>query len=156
MAASVLEQVKIQAELLVPLVKALEAELGEQRAHQLVRNALGPVFRGYGEAFWRSRTENDLGRTAAAAFMAYARENALDYTITEQSRDAFGVDVTRCRYAEFFKALGEPELGFLLVCTADFAVAEGFGADVELTRTETIMQGARRCNFRYRRRAETK
>lgn len=49
------------------------------------------------------------------------------------------------------KALGEPELGFLLVCTADFAVADGFGGDVRLTRTQTIMQGASHCDFRYRR-----
>jgi hypothetical protein len=34
----------------------------------------------------------------------------------------------------------------------DFPFAEGFGADVELTRTQTIMQGASHCNFRYRRR----
>jgi hypothetical protein len=47
--------------------------------------------------------------------------------------------------------LGEPELGFLLVCTADFATAEGFGPDVRLTRTQTIMQGADHCDFRYRR-----
>jgi len=59
--------------------------------------------------------------------------------------------VTRCAYAEFYKALGEPELGFLLVCTADFATAEGFGPDVRLTRTQTIMQGASHCDFRYRR-----
>jgi hypothetical protein len=35
------------------------------------------------------------------------------------------------------------------VCTADFAVAEGFGPDVELTRTLTIMQGESHCDFRY-------
>jgi L-2-amino-thiazoline-4-carboxylic acid hydrolase len=39
------------------------------------------------------------------------------------SQDALKIDVTACRYAEFYKELGEPELGFLLVCTADFATA---------------------------------
>ena len=48
-------------------------------------------------------------------------------------------------------SLGEPELGFLLVCTGDFAVADGFGSDIKLTRTQTIMQGADHCDFRYRR-----
>lgn len=41
-----------------------------------------------------------------------------------------------------------PELGFLLVCSADFPMAEGFGG-VQLTRTQTIMQGASHCDFRY-------
>jgi hypothetical protein len=47
--------------------------------------------------------------------------------------------------------MGEPELGFLLVCSADFDLAEGFGPDIKLARTQTIMQGARHCDFRYKR-----
>src|SRR5262245_14017330 len=61
----------------------------------------------------------------------------------------FDLNVTGCRYAEFYKEIGAPELGFLLVCTADFAMAEGFGSGVQLTRTRTIMQGASYCDFRY-------
>jgi len=45
---------------------------------------------------------------------------------------------------EFYKTIGAPELGFLLTCSADFQMAEGFGANVQLTRTQTIMQGASR------------
>jgi hypothetical protein len=75
--------------------------------------------------------------------------------VVEQSEDTYGIDVTACRYAEFYKALGEPELGFLLVCTADFPTAEGFGPDVKLTRTQTIMEGASHCDFRYKREKET-
>ena len=67
----------------------------------------------------------------------------------------FEIDVTGCRYAEFYKELGEPELGFLLVCGADFTTAEGFGPDIKLTRTQTIMQGASHCDFRYKRSKET-
>ena len=33
-------------------------------------------------------------------------------------------NVTRCSYAEFFKALGEPELGRFLLCDLDHDVAE--------------------------------
>jgi L-2-amino-thiazoline-4-carboxylic acid hydrolase-like protein len=87
----------------------------------------------------------------ASAFATYAREDALNYKVIEQSQDSFEFDVTRCRYAEFYKELGEPELGFLLVCSADFPTAEGFGPDIKLTRTQTIMQGASHCDFRYKR-----
>jgi hypothetical protein len=150
-AVSVIEQAKIQAQILVPLVKALQAELGEAKANRLVRNTLGDLYRGFGEEFWKSRNEPNLGKSVASAFKTYAQDGALDYSIREQSRDEFALDVTRCRYAEFYKALGEPQLGFLLVCTADFAVADGFGGDVHLTRTQTIMQGASHCDFRYAR-----
>lgn len=159
MSISVIEQARIQAQVLVPLVKKLQAELGEARANAIVRGALRDLYRGYGEAFWRARKEQtkpqnnepDVGKAVASAFATYARDDALDYTVIAQSEDAFAFDVTRCRYAEFYKELGEPALGFLLVCSADFDTAEGFGGDIELTRTQTIMQGASHCDFRYRR-----
>jgi hypothetical protein len=152
---SVIEQAKIQAQVLVPLVKALQAELGEERANAVVRNALGDIYRRHGETFWRAKKEKNLGKFMESAFATYSRDNALDYKVVEQSEDTYGIDVTACRYAEFYKALGEPELGFLLVCTADFPTAEGFGPDVKLTRTQTIMEGASHCDFRYKREKET-
>ena len=148
---SVIEQAKIQAQVLVPLVKALQVELGEERANALVRKALRDIYRRYGEEFWRKKNENNVGKAVASAFATYARDDALDYQVIEQSHDAFEFDVTRCRYAEFYKELGEPELGFLLVCSADFDTAAGFDPDIKLTRTQTIMQGASHCDFRYRR-----
>lgn len=151
MSISVLEQAKIQAQILVPLVKALQAELGEARANALVRKTLGDLYRGFGEEFWKEKNEANLGKAVSSAFKTYARDDALAYDVIAQTEDVFAFDVTRCAYAEFYKALGEPELGFLLVCTADFATAEGFGPDVTLTRTQTIMQGAPHCDFRYRR-----
>ena len=151
MTLSVIQQAKIQAQVLVPLIKAMQAELGEARANTLVRNALGDLYRRFGEEFARTKGAADLGTTMASAFATYAREDALDYRVVERSPDAFAIDVTACRYAEFYKALGEPELGFLLVCAADFALAEGVGADVKLTRTQTIMEGGSYCDFRYRR-----
>jgi len=58
--------------------------------------------------------------------------------------------VTRCRFAEFFRALGEPELGALLICETDFDIAAAGGSEVSLTRDRTIMQGASSCTFRYK------
>jgi L-2-amino-thiazoline-4-carboxylic acid hydrolase len=151
----IIQQAKIQVQVLVPLVKTLQAELGEQRANALVRKALGDIYRRHGEEFWRKKNENNLGNAMTSAFTTFADDDALEYRVVEQSQDAFEIDVTRCRYAEFYKELGEPELGFLLVCGADFPMAEGFGPDIKLTRTQTIMQGASHCDFRYKRSRET-
>jgi hypothetical protein len=155
MGVSIIEQAKIQAQVLVPLVKALQAELGEARANNIVRKALGDIYRRHGEAFWQAKDEKNLGNIMAPAFATYARGDALDYRVIEQSEDAFEIDVRGCRYAEFYKELGEPELGFLLVCSADFDTADGFSPDIHLTRTQTIMQGASHCDFRYKRSTAT-
>jgi L-2-amino-thiazoline-4-carboxylic acid hydrolase-like protein len=144
-----IEQVKIQAQVLVPLVKALRAELGEERANALVRKALRDVFRRYGEKWWRSQGERNLGEKVASAFEMFAAGDALKYDVLRQTPQAFELNVTECRYARFYDRIGAPELGFLLTCSADFSHAEGFGPDVQLTRTQTIMQGASHCDFRY-------
>lgn len=62
MSVSVIEQAKIQAEVLIPLVKALQAELGEARANALVRKALGDLYRRYGEEFWKAKNETKSAR----------------------------------------------------------------------------------------------
>jgi len=147
----IIEQVKIQARVLVPLVKALQAELGEERANAIVRKSLGDMYRKLGERWWQAQSSSNLGDNLASAFDMYAASDALDYEVLKQAPDAFEMNVTGCRYAQFYKELGAPELGFLLVCSADFPMAEGFGRDIELTRTQTIMQGASHCDFRYTR-----
>jgi len=148
----VIEQAKIQAQVLVPLVKALQAELGEERANALVRKALGDVYRRLGEQWWRAKASTHIGENMGLAFASFAKGDAVDYHVRAQSPDTYEIDVTGCRYAQFYKELGEPELGFLLVCSSDFPFAEGFGPDIKLTRTQTIMQGASHCDFRYKRR----
>ena len=59
MSVSILRQAKIQAQVLIPLVKSLQAELGEERANALVRKALRDLYRRYGEEFWRAKKRGE-------------------------------------------------------------------------------------------------
>ena len=144
-----IEQVKIQARMLVPLVKTLRAELGEERANALVRKALGDVYRKLGQDWWKQLGSSSPGEKMDGVWKAFSSGDALDYEVVRKTEDAYEVDVTGCRYAKFFKQIGEPELGFLLVCSQDFPLAEGFGPGIQLTRKQTIMQGASHCDFRF-------
>jgi L-2-amino-thiazoline-4-carboxylic acid hydrolase len=58
-------------------------------------------------------------------------------------------NVTRCRYAEFYKDLGLADLGYLVHCNRDHAMIDGFNPDLKLTRTQTVMEGASHCDFRF-------
>ena len=82
----------------------------------------------------------------------------MEYEVVRNAPDAFELNVTECRYAKFYNKIGAPELGFLLTCSADSDSfhTEGFGADVQLTVTQTIMQGASHCDFRYARKKNEK
>jgi hypothetical protein len=48
-----------------------------------------------------------------------------------------------------YRALGIPEVGALLSCNRDFSLVEGFNPAVALTRTQTVMEGASHCDFRF-------
>src|SRR5580765_5326630 len=103
-----IEQVKIQAQVLVPLVRTLQAELGEERANALVRKSIGALFRQYGEKWWQAQGARKFGEKMGAAFEDFAAGDALDYNVTKQTDDAFDLNVTGCRYAEFYKKIGAP------------------------------------------------
>jgi hypothetical protein len=73
---------------------------------------------------------------------AMAEATEQDVTVeTRHDKEALEFDVTHCRFAEFFRALGEPELGALLICETDFDIAAAGGGEVAFTRDQTIMQG---------------
>lgn len=152
MAATPLEIYKAQATVLVPVVKALEKELGEEKARRLVRDAIGDHFRDFGKvAFGETeKTEGKhFGNRINSLFDMFAEGDALDFEVEESTEDSIKVKVTRCKYAQFYKELGAPELGFLFVCYQDYPMNTGMGDDIVLERPQTIMQGATHCQFNW-------
>ena len=145
-----LEQAKIQAQVLVPVLKAFRKELGEERANRIAWGALA----GWRDQVWRgmsvpSGTPAEQVRAGTVA-TAQIIGDAVDVEILRDDADAIEVNVIGCRYAQFFRELGEPELGFALTCAFDDTQIEVFGGDeVKLKRTGTIMTGADRCDFRW-------
>jgi hypothetical protein len=81
----------------------------------------------------------------------WAAGGSLDIEQIGRSVDRLDFNVTRCQYAEFYKELGLPELGYLFHCNRDFAMVEGFSPGLTLKRTQTIMEGAGHCDFRFAR-----
>ena len=120
-----LERRKIEAGVLVPMVQAFERAFGKDAADAVAREAIAELAREDGER-WARQFGHDLEGLA------------LDF------------NVVRCRHAEHFKELGLPGLGHLFHCSRDEAVVEAFGGRIVLKRTQTIMEGAPFCDFRYR------
>lgn len=76
---------------------------------------------------------------------------ALDVQIVSESDDHLDFNVTRCKYAEFYKELGLSDLGYHLHCNRDHAMIVGFNDELSLSRSQTIMEGAACCDFKFRR-----
>lgn len=145
-----IDQVKIQARVLVPLVKALEAELGAARAHGLVREVLADQSRRMAETFRDMLPGDTPVEQAASALPIFTAGDALDTDVLEQTSASFAFNVTGCRYAEFYRGIGDSDLGCLLVCSGDAAAAEALSPDLQFDRSQTIMQGADHCDCCYR------
>jgi predicted ArsR family transcriptional regulator len=146
-----LDQVKMQAQVLVPLLRALRAELGEARANALVTNALRDWSRRLFREIAAQTPGTPVERWRTMVFAMLPRlADAVDVQMLKQDTGAVEFNVTGCRFAEFFHQLGEPELGAVLLCESDVHIAAAAEGEVELTRTHTIMKGATHCDFRYR------
>jgi predicted ArsR family transcriptional regulator len=148
---SLLDKTRIQAQVLVPVLRALRAELGKEKADAIVKEALRDWSRQIFTDISAS-VDGSPRRKWAAMHTAMGEVTQQDVAVEMRRKDkeALEFDITQCRFAEFFRALGEPELGALLVCETDFDIAAAGAGEVSFSRDQTIMKGAPSCTFRYR------
>ena len=146
-----IDKVRIQAQVLVPVLRALRAELGKEKADAIVKQALRDWSRQLFAAIGKG-IEGGPKRKWATMNKALTEvtEREVEFEMHRKDKEALEFDVTRCRFAEFFRALDEPELGALLVCDADLDIAAAGAGEVSFERAQTIMKGAPSCSFRYK------
>jgi len=144
----ILARREIEARILAPVIKEFTKELGPARTLQIVEPIILSLAREAGTQLGRMVAGNSLEHFMKG-FPMWTREDALQVQILEQGPKKVSFNVTRCRYAEMYRELGIPDLGFLLSCNRDGALIEGFNPKIKFTRTQTIMAGAPFCDFRY-------
>jgi hypothetical protein len=143
----ILNRREIEARIVAPLLARLAATYGDG-VYDVAQEVVVDVARGQG-ARLADRLGDDSLPAFAAGLEAWAADGALESEVRELSDEVFAFDVTRCRYAEMYRALGLQELGATLSCNRDGSLIEGFNPNVEFTRTQTIMSGATHCDFRF-------
>jgi len=148
-AVTLLERRKIQAEVLIPMVQAFQRAIGKERANEIAREVIVELARNDG-ARWAQQFGDDLSGMEKISGV-WAAGGSLGIEQIGKSTDRLDFNVTRCQYAEFYKELGLAELGYMFHCNRDFAMAEGFSSSLTLKRTQTIMEGASHCDFRFAR-----
>jgi hypothetical protein len=146
-----MQRVKTQTEVLIPLLRHLRAELGEAEANALVYPVLRDYMKKWIAEFASTESDNPIENFHKTSDMLETMyEGDVDYDILKNDDDNLDLDVTGCRYADFFHQLDEPELGAILVCEVDEHIADLSAPNVEMSRADTIMKGGTHCPFRYR------
>lgn len=148
----ILQQRRIEAGVIKPLVEAFEKELGREKTREILAGVIRELAQQKGQEL-RLIVPDDSMPSFASTWEPWLRDDALEMEMIELSDDVYHFNVTRCRYAEMYRELGLEELGYTLSCNRDASLIDGFSDKYELTRTQTIMEGAAYCDFRYQRKA---
>jgi hypothetical protein len=144
----VLARREIEARILAPVIAALGARFGRDEVVAIVRDVIVGLAREQGREMAETARDASLC-SFASTLEPWTRDDALRMEVREQNEERLSFDVTHCRYADMYRRLGIPELGAVLSCNRDAALIGGFNASVTLVRTQTIMEGAPCCDFRY-------
>lgn len=146
---TLLEQRRLEAGVLVPMIRAMQAEFGAEKVNEVVGKTIRDLAREQGEAARRENKIDTMEALADRFTNGVLREGSLIVDIVENDEAKFGFNVTRCKFMEMYEEMGARDLGYLLSCNRDFAMFEGMAPDLGFSRTQTRMEGAAHCDFRY-------
>jgi hypothetical protein len=146
-----LERRKIEGRVLVPFIEACREKFGEAATRELVAGFIRKASVADGAATARDFGNDLAGLRRIAQEVWGGPGGGIDIEMLADDEERLEFNVTRCGYAQLYREWGLVELGFQLQCSRDFPMLEGFNGEIELERTQTIMQGAPCCDFRYRR-----
>ncbi|MFX0000805.1 MAG: L-2-amino-thiazoline-4-carboxylic acid hydrolase [Candidatus Hodarchaeota archaeon] len=72
--------------------------------------------------------------------------HATNVSIVEETSKKLSATITECLFAKTFKEMNATDLGYIMCCKPDFAMAKISNPKLELTRTKTLMRGDECCN----------
>ncbi len=150
----ILARRRIEAGIIAPIYEAMREEIGEERAQAILDKAVSRAAIEAGKAFAAKTPGGTNLRTFQELQDLWTQDDALTIEVTKATDDEFHYNVKRCRYAETYREMGLGHIGHLLSCNRDGVFCTGYDPRITLERTQTVMQGASHCDFRYRLNAE--
>ena len=132
------------------LFAQMEQEMGREKALAILRYAGERYGRKIGEGhvarFGKVDDFQDFKALWHKVISTPLWKGTQDSEIIEEGVDRLSMRVTRCLWAETFKALGDVEAGYLMCCNCDHEMVRAYSPHLRISRTRTIMQGDDHCN----------
>ncbi len=144
-----LEQRRIEAMILKHVYETLKQSHGVEVAQKTIADAVRASSIDQAREFAAKVGGKTSIQTFADRQSAWKMGNAFDMDVIEKTESIYAYNVTRCKYAEMYRELGLGEIGHLLSCQRDATFCEGYDKRLRLKRTQTIMEGAAYCDFRF-------
>jgi hypothetical protein len=144
-----LKRREVQAPIAACLIRGFARAMGQDKAVEAATAAVQADAMMAGRIMaekYGGNTMKELGRVVRNT---WAEDDAMTIHILEETEQNLSFDVTHCRYAELYEKAEMKDLGFCLSCCRDEPFTKGFNPRMRLLRTQTIMQGASLCDFRF-------
>ncbi len=145
----ILTQRRIEAAFAKGIYDEMVAALGAETAKRILSNAVIKMAQSTAAAMAAEMPGGGTLGNFRAIQPRWTAEDALQIQPVKSTATEEHFNVTRCRYADMYRAMGLEELGAILSCNRDGAFCEGWHKNMKMTRTQTIMGGAAHCDFRY-------
>jgi hypothetical protein len=133
----------VMADIAVELLHAMESKFGPQ-AREVVREII--KHQEFEARQGAGKPETDLRDFCAMVDKAAVGTHA--WKRPEDQPRSVGYRFTRCMYAEIFRELDEPELGFIM-CARDEPWVKSFNPKLAFKRTKALMNGDEICDNTY-------
>ena len=140
---------EIQAPIAVYLIKEFAKSVGFDKALEIATAAIQSDAIVAGKAMAEKLDSNTLKDMARLVREVWSKDDAMTVSFLEETDRNLSFNVTRCGYAELYQKMGILEFGYCLSCSRDEPFIQGFNPRIRLLRTQTIMQRAPFCDFRY-------
>ena len=130
----------------VPMVGAVAAKVGIDVVQEAVLDDLQKRIAGQAKSLPK-RELADLAQN----FKSQDPFNINTWTkeIIQDTDTVFEMRVSECLWAQAFREANVADLGFKIVCSRDYVIAEAFNPKIKLIRDKTLMQGHDCCNPKY-------
>lgn len=143
-----LEKRVIEALAVAPIIRAVAKRLGSEEALALLQEV------NQEEAFQRGQRMMEIeGQSGIEGLVkevaGWGEGGVWQMDVLEETPTTYFFNVTRCPYYEKYRELGLKGYGVGFSCCRDEPFARGLDPRLRLVRTQTIMEGADHCDFRY-------
>lgn len=146
----ILARRKIEAGIIAPIYEEMCNEVGEERAKAILDRAIRKAAIKAAAGFAAKTPGGTSLRTFQQLQDLWTQDDALQVEIVKATDEEFHYNVKRCRYAETYREMRLGHIGHLLSCNRDAAFCVGYDSRIRLERTQTLMEGASHCDFKYR------
>ena len=112
---SILNAVKSQSRVVIPIIQDLEKEIGKERVHAIVRCAAANAYVHYCEL--KGFEEGSHPRVEQEFDNGFPVERE----VINNTEETYGYNITGCEFAEYVRSIGELEISALMTSSVDCA-----------------------------------